>query len=219
MRGTTVHSVIIVLGGGRKNDGSLTELSIQRLERGCELYKKGVSQKVFALGGHYSTYSPNSIYFPETGAELRKEYFCRHGVPEEDVILVPDGRDTMLEAFASRRVLRELGVGNIILVTSDKHMERAKYIFQRILGDGIYIRESKVPCGNILNKEEEREYLALVREFLERFPREIPDPNMESWIIDHPEYYLRQAEIHEKYHPEGKESQAYMGVEFHGKNL
>jgi uncharacterized SAM-binding protein YcdF (DUF218 family) len=207
------YDAIIVLGGGRTNDGGLTELSRQRLDKGSELYKQGVAPKVFALGGPYSTYSPNAIRFDKTGADLRSEYLQSCGVSRNGIILIPDGRETMLEAFTSRTVVRDLGFKRIMLVTSDKHMERSLYIFRRIFGRNIEIDGSEVPCGDLLNEHEEKEYLAIVRAFLDAMPDDIPDPNFDTWFEVHEGYYRQHKEIHDRYHPAGKKSQAYMGVE------
>jgi uncharacterized SAM-binding protein YcdF (DUF218 family) len=101
------YDAIIVLGGGRYNSGELTPLSIQRLEKGVELYKEGVTSAICALGGHKSTYRVGAIDFDITGAELRKEYFINNGIPENAVVTIDEGRDTIGEAFASRNILRE----------------------------------------------------------------------------------------------------------------
>ena len=206
------HEIGIVLGGGRTNSGVLTELSKQRLKKACELYEHGVIVKVAALGGHYSTYSPNAIFFERSGADIRKDYLHSHGVPFENIILVPNGRDTILEAFACREVIRKSEVKRILIVTSDKHMKRALFIFRRIFGENFTIKGEEVSCGDILDENEEKEYLNLVREFLDNFSEEIPDPDLKIWIKNQKDYYHRHKKIHDKYHSKGKESQAYMGV-------
>lgn len=101
------YDAIIVLGGGRFNSGDLTPLSIQRLNKGIELYYGDVAPLICALGGHKSTYRVGAIDFNITGAELRKQYFVSHGIPESNVIKIEEGRDTIGEAFASRMLLRE----------------------------------------------------------------------------------------------------------------
>jgi uncharacterized SAM-binding protein YcdF (DUF218 family) len=202
----------IPLGGGRDRDGSLTWLSRQRLEKAAELYKSGKASKVLALGGHYSTYRPNAIRFKEAGARLRAKYLMALGISRKDIVLAPNGGDTMKEAFASRKAVQKQGYKKILLVTSDKHMKRALFIFRRIFGGEIKIIGVKVPCGDILNSDEEREYYQLVNKFLGSFPKEIPDPDLDRWIMDHRDYYDKHQAIHDKYHPRGQESQAYAGV-------
>jgi uncharacterized SAM-binding protein YcdF (DUF218 family) len=207
-----MYDLAIPLGGGRNNDGSLTWLSKQRLEKAAEVYKLGKTSKVLALGGHYSTYRPNAIRFKETGARLRANYLMALGVNRRDIVLAPNGGDTMKEAFASKKAVQKLGCKKILLVTSDKHMRRALFIFRRIFGGKIKIIGVKVSCGDILNGDEEREYYQLVTKFLDSFPKEIPDPDLDRWVDDHRDYYDKHQAIHDKYHPSGRESQAYGGV-------
>lgn len=208
---------IIVLGGGRFNDGSLTPLSTVRLDKGMELYRDGISDHLLAMGGEYSTYRPGAIRFNDTGAVLRKNYYMDHGVPENAIISIDwECRDTIGEAFALRKKAKELGLRNFALVTSEKHMERALFLFQRILGKDFTVygdENTAANTGDLLDSAEEKEYLALWKEAFSTLSEDIPDPeNWSEWYKGMETYYLRHKEIHDRFHPAGKESQAYSGV-------
>lgn len=86
------------------------------------------------------------------------------------------------------------------------------FIFRRIFGQDIEIEGSSTPCGDLLDENEENEYLGAVRQFFVRFPETIPTPNLDTWFINHRHLYDEYKRIHDIYHPVGKESQAYMGV-------
>lgn len=212
------YDAIIVLGGGRTNDGSLTDLSIQRIEKGAVLYRelkaKGVAPKVFALGGKHSTYSKAAIAFDQTGAELRRDLFIKLGVDPSDIVMVEGGRDTIGESFVCREKAKSLGFHNLLLVTSDKHMERAAFVFRRIFGKEFNFDEYGVPCGEILREDEEKRYLEVTREFFKRLPEEIPTPSdWEQWRADHQDLYDAFKRIHADYLKDGQETnQAYMGI-------
>ena len=206
------YDAIIVLGGGRFNSGELTPLSTQRLDKGIELFKEGVALIICALGEHKSTYRAEAIDFDVTGAKLRKRYFIDHGIPEENIVKVEEGRDTIGEAFASRKVLRERGARKLLVVTSDKHLERSLFVFRRVFGENYKIDGYPVPCGNLLNSQEEREYLEVVKKFFISLPKDIPVPNPDLWYQEHAELYEKYGEIHDRFHANGKESQAYSGV-------
>lgn len=193
------YDAIIVLGGGRYNDGSLTELSKQRLDAGAELFKKGVAPKIFALGEKYSTYRPGAICFPQTGASLRSKYLREKGVPKNNIILLENGRDTINEALVCNEKCQELEYKKILVVTSDKHLPRALYIFKKVFGKGYSINGQGVPCGDLLIEEEEKEYLEAFKKYLFQ-----------------PELYKIYGQIHDKFHPSGQESQAYAGVKDSG---
>ncbi len=189
------YDVIIVLGGGRYNDGSLTELSKQRLDAGAELLKKRVAPKIFALGGKYSTYRPGAICFSQTGASLRSKYLQEKGVPQKNIVLVEDGKDTISEALICKEKCQNQNFKKILVVTSDKHLPRALYIFKKVFGKGCSISGYGVLCGDLLIEEEEKEYLEVFKKYLFQ-----------------PELYKVYGQIHDKFHPAGQESQAYAGV-------
>ena len=62
------------------------------------------------------------------------------GVPPESIII--DTRyvgSTMGEAHRAKKFIRERRIKNLILVTSRFHSRRARWIFQRVLGDGVNV--------------------------------------------------------------------------------
>lgn len=207
------YDAIIVLGGGRTNQGELTELSKQRLDKGVELFKRGRGKLIFAIGSHYGSYGPKgSIHFKPAGAKLRRDYLIERNIPLKSIIMVKGGGDTVCEAFASRKKTRELGLKKILLVTSDKHMRRALFIFRRIFGKNFQIGGSSIDSGDLLNEDEERESLEAIRRYFANLPEEIPESNLETWYENNADLYCQYKKIHDRYHPPGKESQAYMGT-------
>lgn len=101
-----------------------------------------------------------------------------------------------------------------MLVTSDKHLPRALWIFRRLFGKNIEFDGVSTACGDLLNLAEEREYLALVKKHFRKMPREIPIPvNWDRWYNQNIELYQGYTEVHAKYLKGKKETnQAYMGV-------
>jgi len=212
------YDAMVVLGGGRKQDGSLTELSEQRLDKAIELFKKGLAPKIIVPGGINTTYLGESN-FSQTGAEVRRQYLLRKfkeldiAINEAHIIKVEEGGDTIPEAFAIRRRAKELNLKTFLLVTSDRHMKRALWIFRRIFGPMFLIEGATVPCGGLISEDIEREKLGVAKEFFRRMPKEIPDPNLKSWFTEHEKLYDKYREIIAKYPPKnGREWQAYMGV-------
>jgi uncharacterized SAM-binding protein YcdF (DUF218 family) len=209
---TCNYDAIVVLGGGRAATGELSELSKQRLDGSILLVKSRVAAKIITLGGHYSVYSPTAVYWERTGAELSEEYVISHGIDQKRIIPIKCGRDTISEAFATRQKAEDLRYDRILLVTSDEHLHRALYIFRRIFSKAVMIKGHGVPSGNSIIVEEEAEYLKEAKKFFSKFPERIPMPNLTTWCGTHANLYERYHQIHDKYHPPGKESQAYLGI-------
>ena len=203
------QKIAIILGGGITPDGQLTQLSIQRLDAGMDVYKDKTVDMLLVLGGFKSTYLPNSIEFKETAAQKRSTYLIAKGIPETSIIKVEAGRDTIGEALACRDFLEGTFLHHIILVTSDKHMPRAAWIFQYVLGENYFIQQHNVECGNILLEDEEKEYLQTTRDYLNGKNMAV---DTDTWHANNPELYALFKMIHDKYHPKGKESQAYFAV-------
>lgn len=145
-------------------------------------------------GGAYSTYSPNAIKFPETGAQIRKDYLISKGnINNSDIIEVADGRDTIYEAFAARKKAKELGMRQLLLVTSEKHMKRALFVFRRIFGDEFIVEGDSVNTGDLLISEEEKEYFKLWKELFDQLPKNIREyRSWDEWYGENVRYYQRQ---------------------------
>jgi uncharacterized SAM-binding protein YcdF (DUF218 family) len=224
-----MYDAIIVLGGGRHGEGKptlgvkkgdLTALSTDRLDAGARLFQDLLPTNpnliIFALGENKSTYAQTAIEFAEPGCALRKKYLLSNGVPNNAIVEVNGGRDTIGETFTIRAACRELGVKNVLLVTSKTHMERALWIFQKIFGEEIFVDqpEQKYSCEDKLNSEEEREIFELTKNYFhEKFGyNPVPNQNMQAWFEDNAQFYAAQSEIHARYMTGGVErNDAYLG--------
>ena len=123
---------IVILGGGINSDGSLPNTSRNNVNKGIELFKKNVSDLIIMSGGisFQLTYKP-----PKTEAKAMKDYAIQLGVPEDNILLEENSKDTIGNAYFTKiDFLKPNNLRNIVIVTSDFHMERTKYIFQKILG-------------------------------------------------------------------------------------
>ena len=112
---------IVVLGSGVMPDGELTDNSLRRTVEGVRLHRQGLAPRLLLLGAEYHG---------AVEAEVRARYARDLGVPEEALLVEPQGRSTRDEA---RHVLARLGRPrpSIILVTGLHHMARARQVFER----------------------------------------------------------------------------------------
>lgn len=203
--------IAIILGGGITLEGELTRLSRQRLDRGIALFHSGKISKLVVLGETRSTYFENAIRFDVPGAERRADYLTSHGVPQESIQKIEKGRDTIGEGLACRDFYRTQPEKSFLLVTSEIHMPRALWVFRCLFGEGYSIDPEGVDCKGILLKDEEVEYLEVTKNY---FANENPDNfTCDDWHDKNKSLYSAFKLIHDKYHPLGKESEAYFAVE------
>lgn len=109
---------IVVLG----NDNYWGE----RAARAAELYRDRWAPRVISSGAQVRPYA--SI------ADLIRRDLIDRGVSAEAVVHFANyGGSTREEAYAVRRLMRERGWKRLIVVTSNYHTRRARYIYRRVL--------------------------------------------------------------------------------------
>lgn len=135
---------VIVLGAGHVTNPALpvtsqvAEAGLVRLAEGIRIYRE--------LPGAKLVLSGENIGDPRSVAEAMADVARVLGVPDEDMVLLKDPRDTAEEARAAQALISGQA---IIVVTEASHMPRAMYLFEqagmkaiaaptghRVMGDG-----------------------------------------------------------------------------------
>lgn len=164
------YDCIMVLGASVHSDGTPSQMLRDRLDKGIELYKKGVAPKLLMTGdnGH--------IEYNEV--EAMKQYAIEAGIPEKDIFLDHAGFSTYESMFRARDVFN---VKSMVIVTQKYHEYRAIYIAKK-LGlevDGVYCKD--VRYGGQLARDF-REVLARDKDFVKCIFK--PDPTFLGDVID-----------------------------------
>lgn len=102
--------VIIVLSGG-----------LGRLEKGADLYKEGYA--------HYVLLTRANEEF------ITKEEAIDFGIPEQRLILEEAATSTYTNALYAKSLMEKYQFKSAIVVSSDYHMRRTKFIFDRVYND------------------------------------------------------------------------------------
>lgn len=126
---------IVVVSGGD---------TIGRTKKGIELYKQAYAPKLLLSGDAADPKSPSN-------AKVMRNFAIDNGVPEEDIIIEENSKDTYQNATES--ILKLIKVGpqqQIILVTSPYHSRRARLEFQRAFEKQTI--EAKIISVNALDK-------------------------------------------------------------------
>ncbi len=97
-----------------------------RATRAAELFREGKAPVIVASGRRLR---------PGAGiAELMEHDLVERGVPKDKIVrFAHDGESTLEEAEALARLAKERKWRSAIVVTSNYHTRRARYIFQRVL--------------------------------------------------------------------------------------
>ncbi len=111
-------SVIVVLGGGVLKDGTPGPDTLDRVNHGIDLYKKGIAPRMHFTGGHGN---PN---LPGLGDAMANVAVAA-GVPRDAVTVENASRSTLQNALLSRTPLPPEEAGSILLVSDGYHLARA----------------------------------------------------------------------------------------------
>lgn len=126
------YDAIIVLGGGINGDGYLPSIVKKRVSTAVDLYKKGRAPRLM-MSGKWSVNS--KITYPCTEAEAMKEYAVLCGARRDNVLVETKSQDTLGNAYWSKiTFLKPAKWHKFMVVTSDFHVKRAKYIFSKVFG-------------------------------------------------------------------------------------
>jgi uncharacterized SAM-binding protein YcdF (DUF218 family) len=140
-----MRDAIIVLAGGINSDGSLPDLTRSRVDRGIQHFNNGAA-RILIMTGKYGFWLDWQKQVPlRSEAEAMKEYAISRGVSPASIVAEQDSKDTLGNAyFTKRNILEPNNWKNVLVITSDFHLERTKYIFDLVLGGECSIRYDAV---------------------------------------------------------------------------
>jgi uncharacterized SAM-binding protein YcdF (DUF218 family) len=112
-----------------------------RATRAAELYRQGKASVVVASGRRLR---------PNAGiAELMEHDLVERGVPRDKIVrFVQDGDSTYEEAEALTKLVKEKKWRHIIVVTSNYHTRRARYIYHRVFPQEVEVRVASARDGD-----------------------------------------------------------------------
>jgi uncharacterized SAM-binding protein YcdF (DUF218 family) len=132
-----------------------------RATRGAQLFREGKAPLIVACGRRLR---------PNAGiAELMEHDLVERGVPREKIVrFTHDGDSTLEEAQALTRLVKERKWRSVMVVTSNYHTRRARYIYRRVFPQGVEVRVASARDGDFDPEhwwEERKSIKELTREF------------------------------------------------------
>jgi hypothetical protein len=161
----SIPGIIIILGSPNSKEGELYYVARQRCEKGIQEHLNHPDWKIVLTGGfgkHFNTTKQaHNVY-------LRK-YLLKRGLAPELILDSVLSTNTLEDASLSKPIIMKHHVKDILVVSSDFHYERARYIFEteysdmdiRISFSLAYTDESA--CGFDLKSQKAHEKKALKR--------------------------------------------------------
>ena len=146
-----------------------------RASHAAQLFREGVAPTVVASGRRLR---------PNAGiSELMEHDLVERGVPKEKILrLSHDADSTREEAASLAKLAEERHWKGIVVVTSNYHTRRARYIFKRVFPAGITVRVASARDGSF---DPERWWEK--RESIKLFGRELAGMVVAMWELRGPE--------------------------------
>jgi len=145
---------IVVLCGGCRFSGQLSESTVARVEHGVRLFHQGLAPRLILSGGRWASHRPPC-------APRMKAHALALGLCSEEILVEDRSTRTSENAREVARLLHGHAARSILLVTSPVHMRRAKLCFEK---QGIEVSCAPTPRlahDTLFTKEVLHEYIGL----------------------------------------------------------
>ena len=126
-----MNGLIVVLGSPNSEEGELYSIAKARCRLALDEYARRDDWKILLTGGygaHFNTTDqPHAAYL--------KDYLTTRGIPEDDIVEFAESTNTIEDASFSKPMVQRHRVTTILVITSDYHEDRARYVFEKEFAD------------------------------------------------------------------------------------
>jgi len=158
-----VKGIIMVLGSLNDSSGNLSSIALSRCQQAATLWRDNPDWSILLTGGYGDHF--NVSRWPHV--HYLKDHLIRHGIPQEKILEFAESRNTIEDAALSKPIVVSDGAGVVVVITSDFHLARARFVFSKEFADtGVPLLFIGVPtdedrCELDLAKQREHERTAL----------------------------------------------------------
>lgn len=122
-----LDGVIVVLGSPNDAQGKLMSVALERCSKALIEYKENLKYAVLPTGGwgeHFNTTDKAHGFYV-------RQYLSNQGIPASAFLTIAESSNTIEDASKSRPILDSYPEAELIVVTSDFHAARARFLFGR----------------------------------------------------------------------------------------
>ena len=123
--------IIVVLGSPNSEDGELYSIAKERCELALAEYARRSDWKILLTGGYGAHFNTTD----QSHAAYLRHYLVKRGVPSQAIVDFAESTNTLQDASLSKPIVLKYRVSEIVVVTSDYHIDRARYVFEREFAD------------------------------------------------------------------------------------
>lgn len=127
--------IIILLGnendGGNQEKEELSLTAKQRCDGAIKIYQEDATAEILPTGS-FGRHFNNSL---KAHGKLMEEYLIKHDVVRDRILQYTESSNTVEDALCARKCVVDAKASSVVVVTSNFHLERTRYIFGRIFPD------------------------------------------------------------------------------------
>ena len=138
--------VIVALGSCNNPYGALSPIAQSRLDKAITQFYEYPGAKIIVTGGKGPFNEGNRSH-----AYYQKQYLIKQGIPNDDILLANQSTNTVEDALLCKGLIEEHQFTNVVIVTSNFHIERASLIFSCFMPPG---QLTCIGCRNTLSEKE-----------------------------------------------------------------
>jgi uncharacterized SAM-binding protein YcdF (DUF218 family) len=124
----------LVVLGMRSDQRPLSALLVSRLNAALSLYRKHFSDRIIVSGGGLQKERGRP-----SEAEIMKRYLVRHGIRPGLITLEESSFNTISNALFTKEIIVKKRAHSFVVVTSDFHLGRTRFIFRKVFGSSYRI--------------------------------------------------------------------------------
>ncbi len=122
-----MKGIIVLLGAPNDDEGSLSSIAMERCRLALGEYSRS-GWPILPTGGFGVRFNRTS----QPHAFYTRRYLLDQGVPPTGLLPPVLSRFTVEDALLAKPVVHARGAGQLVVVTSDYHAQRAALIFSRV---------------------------------------------------------------------------------------
>lgn len=163
--------VIIILGGGIGESGEMLASTKERLDEFLRQKDKFCGTPVILSGRHGFAIDYKPL---KTEARAMRDYLKKR-CSSAKIYMEEKSLDTIGNAYFSKQIAARCGWRNILVITSDYHIKRTRWIFRKIFNDGYKLKFLSAPSVKFKEKQEkEKRVLVFTKKIWRRIGEQNP---------------------------------------------
>lgn len=169
-----MYDAIVVFGGNVSPNGELTPDTQARVKLAVERWQQRLAPIIIFCGRwSFSKAEPPA----KTEAAAMAEYAIQLGYPTKQILKEEKSTDTLGNAYFTKKdFVEKLGWNKLLIVVADYHVNRTRYICQRVFGAGVEVTVEGAPLNlSALQRENLRRHEIVSQAIFEDWSNDIKD--------------------------------------------